>query len=440
MHSSKNDIFICKGNKINISKFLDLESGAKNMTSVLQRKIQIKKKRENLVTVESDNSNKICIYIDMLQGYGADKVLLKIGEELVRNKSNIDFISASKITNSLTEKYKNIDFISFNSSRFNVIKNIVNLSIYLIRHKPSILFTSIHFNNVTCAIAIAIVRLFGVKTKFVARQANKLTYQLKGYPFPIGTILLPLIKFSYSMAEVIISPSRGLVSDITEYIKADPQKIYQIYNPTITQDIFDLAGENTKNEWFNNDKYKVILGVGRLKPQKDFLTLIKAFSLVQEEYPSSRLVILGEGPQRPILEKMIDDLNLSDVVRMPGFNKNPYKYIAKAYVFVLSSIYEGLPNTLIEALALNNNIISTNCECGPAEILKFGKYGKLIPTNNYYLLKTAIEQAFESKILNKDNSSLDEFMQKRQVEKYRDLFLSLDEKNKNAKLDNILSI
>jgi glycosyltransferase involved in cell wall biosynthesis len=112
----------------------------------------------------------------------------------------------------------------------------------------------------------------------------------------------------------------------------------------------------------------MIISCGRLTPQKDFHTLLRAFALLRRETPS-RLVILGEGPEREKLEALIRSLGIEDCAALFGFEENPYKYIARARLFVLSSISEGLPTVIIEAMALGTPVVSTDCPSGPAELL-----------------------------------------------------------------------
>ncbi len=138
----------------------------------------------------------------------------------------------------------------------------------------------------------------------------------------------------------------------------------------------------------------MILGVGRLVKQKNFATLIQAFARVRQQRPA-RLVILGDSDKReplvkPQLQRMIQELGLTEDVDLPGFVSNPYSYMAQANVFALSSIYEGFGNVVAEALAAGTPVVSTNCPSGPAEILDHGKYGNLVPVKDAPALASAI--------------------------------------------------
>jgi glycosyltransferase involved in cell wall biosynthesis len=132
----------------------------------------------------------------------------------------------------------------------------------------------------------------------------------------------------------------------------------------------------------------VILGVGRLTPAKDFPTLLRAFARVRQ-VRAVRLVILGEGELRGTLEALVRDLGLEDSVSLPGFVQNPYAYMARAKLFVLSSAWEGFGSALVEAMACGLPVVSTDCG-GPSEILEGGMYGRLVPVGDPQALAEAI--------------------------------------------------
>jgi glycosyltransferase involved in cell wall biosynthesis len=106
-------------------------------------------------------------------------------------------------------------------------------------------------------------------------------------------------------------------------------------------------------------------------------------------------MLLGEGKERPYLEALVQELGLAKNVALPGFVANPYAYMARAGVFVLSSLYEGLPTVLIEAMAGGTRVVSTDCESGPAEILENGQYGKLVPVGDIKGISEAIISTLE---------------------------------------------
>jgi len=142
--------------------------------------------------------------------------------------------------------------------------------------------------------------------------------------------------------------------------------------------------------WFQTGELPVVLGIGRLARQKDFPTLLRAFAQVRSRRPC-RLVILGEGKERSALTALVERLGITPHVEMPGFVANPFAYLRRAALFVLSSAWEGSPNVLIEALALAVPSVATDCPSGPREILCEGRYGPLVPVGDDEALAEAME-------------------------------------------------
>lgn len=145
--------------------------------------------------------------------------------------------------------------------------------------------------------------------------------------------------------------------------------------------------------------------------------MIRAFAKVRQ-VRSARLIILGWGPDRPQLEGLIKDLGLEADVDLPGYSQNPYAYMARSAVFVLSSAWEGLPTVLIEAMAFGTPVVSTDCESGPAEILAGGKYGYLTPVENSDALADAVLQVLSGKPKSVDSNWLDQFGLETATQKY----------------------
>ena len=190
-----------------------------------------------------------------------------------------------------------------------------------------------------------------------------------------------LIKFLYPSKKVnmIVPVSKELKEILVNRYKVNEKKIKPIYNGIDVRKIQVFSKEEIKDykDVFENSDIIKFITIGRLSHEKGHKYLINAYSEVIKEIPDSRLFVIGEGPIRAELTKLIKKKRLQGNVILLGFKKNAYKYIAKADIFVLSSLHEGLPYVLIEALAFNLPIISTNCETGPKEILDNGKYGIL---------------------------------------------------------------
>jgi glycosyltransferase involved in cell wall biosynthesis len=177
-----------------------------------------------------------------------------------------------------------------------------------------------------------------------------------------------------------------------------PRNLIQvIYNPVITPDLRINSQMPLEHPWFNLGEPPVILAVGSLTAQKDFPTLLKAFVQLRK-IRNARLLILGEGEERTAIEALVKQLGLEQDVSLPGFVVNPYPYMFRAPVFVLSSKWEGLPTVVIEALFCGTLIVSTDCPSGPREILQDGQYGQLVPVGDSVNMAQAIENVLAGKM------------------------------------------
>jgi len=203
-----------------------------------------------------------------------------------------------------------------------------------------------------------------------------------------------LVRLFYPHADQVLAVSKGVAASLTRFAGIDPQHIRVIYNP-IELSVLDVKStESPAHPWLLDASIPVVLAVGRLHASKDYPTLIRAFALLRQ-HRQLRLIILGDGEDRARLERIIAEENLGDCVALPGFAENPYAYMFRASVYVLSSIFEGFPNALLEALACGVSVVSTNCRSGPAEILSGGEYGALVPVGDAAAMAEAIASALD---------------------------------------------
>ena len=171
-------------------------------------------------------------------------------------------------------------------------------------------------------------------------------------------------------------------------------RIHTIYNPVLSPDLDRKALESAGHPWIDDPVRPVVLAIGRMKKVKDFSTLLSAFARLLAQRPA-KLIVLGEGRLRPKLLSLAQRLRIAEHVDFPGFVKNPYAYLSRADLFVLSSRYESLSNVLIEALACGCPVVSTDCPVGPREILEGGRFGALVPVGDPEALAAAMARALD---------------------------------------------
>jgi glycosyltransferase involved in cell wall biosynthesis len=209
--------------------------------------------------------------------------------------------------------------------------------------------------------------------------------------------VLPLLRRAYLAADAIVTASRGVADDLAAYAGIPRHRITTIYNPVAAPDLLARAREPLGHPWFAVGEAPVILGVGRLHPQKDFATLLRAFAALRSRR-AARLVIIGAGlgsEYAVALQALATELGVAGDVELPGFAHNPLAFMSRAAVLALSSRYEGLGNALIEALACGTPVVSTDCPSGPREILDDGRFGALVPVGDVAALAGAIEQVLD---------------------------------------------
>ena len=208
-----------------------------------------------------------------------------------------------------------------------------------------------------------------------------------------------LLRRGYMSADAIVAVSNGVADDLAAFARIPRQRISTVYNPVIGPDVLALAEEPLDHPWFVPNSPPVILAAGRIDRQKDYLTLLRAFARVREKR-QARLVILGAPGQgcedyAEEIQSLASELRVSEDVSFPGFVANPFPYMARAALFALSSVYEGLPGVLIQALACGCPVVSTACPSGPEEILEDGRYGPLVPVGDAQAMADAISKSLD---------------------------------------------
>ncbi len=204
---------------------------------------------------------------------------------------------------------------------------------------------------------------------------------------------LPMRGF-YRHVDEVIAVSQGVADDTHALTGLPLSRIPVIRNPVINAELTEKSRLPVNHPWLAATDTPLILGAGRLTRQKDFDTLIRAFALVRAQRPC-RLAILGEGPDRAALEALIGAHHLSADILLTGHVTNPYGWMARSRLFVLSSRWEGSGNVLTEAMALGIPVVATDCPSGPAEMLDHGRFGPLVAVGDSVALAAAMQHALD---------------------------------------------
>ncbi|WP_198590557.1 glycosyltransferase [Vibrio breoganii] len=362
---------------------------------------------------------KVSFYLISFSGGGAEREMIYIANQFAEKGYDVDLIvhrNAGPLRDIVS---KNVTVIILDK---NYLYDLYFLVKYIKRRHPKFILSTLHVPNWILAtakiLAISNVKIFW---RIVISVTNA-----KRDGVSTSSFVYKSMKFVYPILSCVVNKitcvSKGVEEDFVQNFLVNKKKVNVMYNPAYTSDIHELAEEKVEHPWFNS-RFNTIVSLGRLSSQKDYETLIRSFKLVTQVDTNARLFILGEGKLRDALQNLIESLGLSEMVDLHGFELNPYKYLSKADVFVLSSIYEGFGNVIVEALALNVPVISTDCPSGPAEILNDGEWGRLVPVCDITALSRAIldtlEEGSKDKMDTLDRAK--EFSVERVVEKYINL-------------------
>lgn len=345
----------------------------------------------------------VSLFYGFIGGGGAEKVLVHLARGFTEQGLKTDLVLCNAGGPHMWQVSSRVRVIDLNSRR--IVEAFPKLVQYLRQEAPSVMLSTQHF---TSELVIWAKYMAGVSTRIVITEQNTLSRKAR-FDSRLKYRLAPFsTKLFYPWADSIIAASQGVAKDLAQITNLPVDRIKVIYNPVVTPELLPLAKEPLEHPWFNPGEPPVILGAGRLQPQKDFPTLLRAFAQIRKRRPS-RLVILGWGPELPQLQALARKLGVDSDVDFAGYVQNPFNYMAQSAVFVLSSAWEGFGNVLAEALAVNTPVVSTNCESGPAEILKDGEYGWLSPVGDSDALTASILEVLEGKRKKVDPAWIEQF-------------------------------
>lgn len=373
---------------------------------------------------------KVAFLVPSLNSGGAEKVVINLANFFASNGHKVWIITSREglyfdlVTSKVSILYlPNPTKSSLGFKLFKPLTQIIWLLYFLNKEQPDILMSTLISTNIIAPYAKLIS---WSKTKIVLRTANTFDRFRKSSLSTKEKLYIAGMKTSYALADALIANSEDTANDIKEFLSISHEKIKVIPNPVYSSDCQQLSLEKTGHQWVDSGE-NYILSVGRLHQQKGFDTLLKAFSLLDSKY-LMKLIILGIGHEEEKLKNLAKELKISGRVDFPGFRKNPYPFIKKSRIFVLSSRWEGFGNVLVEALAMGTSIVSTDCPGGPRGILENGRYGTLVDVENPKAMAKAIELLLLGEIKYSQDSLIKQakrFSIEEVGQKYFDYFLQV---------------
>lgn len=365
-----------------------------------------------------DKRCHVGVFMQSFAGGGAERVMVSLANEIAGGNAKVDLIVVDMRGPLASEVSGEVRIVHL--ARKSAIRSVPALARYIKRERPSVVMSTV--DNINFSLVLSVI-LFRLKVRTVVRLANapsSFGVGGKGVKARLFRRLRTRILRINRRADMVVAVSKGVAQEFREISGVREGRICVIYNPVLALPLHELAERPVENQKLFHDRIPVIIAVGRLEPQKDFGTLIRAFALVLASR-SAKLCILGEGSERGALERLARELGIESEIVMPGFDRNPFKYVSRSNVFVLSSLYEGLPNALIQALALKVPVVSTDCKHGPREILDNGKWGLLVKPGDAVEMASAIELQLDNPMPPIPDDELECYGPHVVVRKYRDL-------------------
>ncbi|MAE35872.1 MAG: glycosyl transferase [Oceanospirillaceae bacterium] len=333
---------------------------------------------------------RVLFVINSLEGGGAERALSRLLIALDRDPWSAD----KEIHLILLDNYEIEQVIPASisvttlSAQGSLLKSMARLRFMVRTIKPDIVVSYLTRANLAAAF---VCKLMSIPV-IISERVNT-THHLTGRFAFIQKLMVRLL---YPLPNRVVAVSGGVKEDLVQNFSVNERKCSVVYNGYDHSELHELSQESVASI----SERPFAIALGRLVPNKNVTMLLRAWRLAQ---PQCDLLILGEGPDRDMLQQEVDAYNeISDYkIRLEGFCKNPYPYIAKAQFYVSASNAEGFPNSLVEAMTLGVPVISTDCPSGPREILAPGlakpvtsavqaEWGLLTPTRNEEAMAAAL--------------------------------------------------
>ncbi len=334
-------------------------------------------------------AKKLALFMPSFRGGGAERVMVILARGFAARGIHVDLVVAQNEGPNVPPAMDGIRIVDLKAGR--VLMALGGLVRYLRRAAPDVMLSALPHANV---VAVWARSLAMAKTRIVLSEHTIASLSAANAVQRRARLLPIFMRRAYRKADAIVAVSEGVADDLALLIGIDRSRITRIYNPVVTPRLAELADKALNHPWFAPAQPPVVMAAGRLTAAKDFATLVRAFALVRERRPA-RLVILGEGSERGNLQALARDLGVEADFALLGFVDNPFQYMRRAAVFVLSSRWEGFGNVLVEAMACGTAVVGTDCPHGPREILEGGRHGTLIAAGDPALLAHAIEAEFD---------------------------------------------
>ncbi len=334
----------------------------------------------------------IAVFIPSLRGGGVERNMLNLTRGMADAGFPVDLVLVSAEGPFLKMVDERVRVVDLKSGR--VISALPKLIRYLKDSRPEVLLSGMGHANI---IAVIARRLAGVPCRLVVSEHTLPSVIAKVASTPLSRTVPLLSRWFYPRADAVVVVSEDVGRDLREASGLRDELITVIPNPVVTPELAAGLARKADHRFFAEGSPPVILGIGRLSHEKGFDVLIRAFGLLLES-TDARLLIVGEGEDRPELETLVKELGIQGQVDLPGFVDAVPSYIGQAAVVAMPSRIEGFGNALVEAMAGGVAVVATDCPGGPSDILEQGKFGPLVPFDDPAALAAGIEMALRDPV------------------------------------------
>lgn len=338
------------------------------------------------------SKKKVAFLIHDLRDGGAERITVSLANGIASRSIDVDLVLVNKVGKSsyFDSIEEGVRVTNLQESR--TLTSIVGFRRYLNESRPDVVISALTHINVAAILARVAARHRPRLIVVEHNQMSKNIDQING----LVRLAYAAVPWVYRRADLIGAVSEGVKADLVDRANLSAERISVLHNPVVTSLLKRQSRLNSNHPWLEQGEPPVVLGVGRLIPQKNFKMLIEAFAQLRKDR-RARLMILGQGPDRAELERLAQSTGYDDDIAFLGFVDNPFAFMRQAAVFALSSDWEGLPTVLIEAMACGAAVISTDCPSGPSEILLGGEIAPLTPPGDAEAFAKALNFVLSSK-------------------------------------------
>lgn len=333
-------------------------------------------------------SARVVVYLPHMRLGGGEISMLRLAQGFAQAGLAVDLVVHSQATCELPNPAE-VRLINLECS--GTLSAIWRLADFLRECQPRWILSAFPHTNIAAVVAVA---LSGAPTRCVLSEHAPLSWQIAQQNNWRYRVLPPLVRWAYRRAAAVVAVSKGVRDDLHQLTQRQCA-VHVIHNPVLAPNFETEMLQTPSEAWLNDPNLQVVLSVCRLSEEKDLVTVLNAFAQVHDQRPHARLILAGEGPERPHLEERVRQLGLSQWVRLPGRTSQPLAWMRQARVFVLASRFEGFGNVLIEALACGTPVVSTDCPVGPRELLQDGRWGTLVPVGDACAMSHALLAAID---------------------------------------------